>query len=270
MPGSVHKTRSEEFRLGQGSWIWAGTLVACFAVLALCEAVTPRVERASGAASDARLVTNFVLGIGTIGLAGVLPVSTIAAAVLAQETGIGLGHAVALPWIAAFALLLMARSFTIYWVHRASHAIPWIWRVHRVHHADAAVDVSTALRNHPLELLIVVPVAAATVLLIGPPVTVVLAVDTLLFALGLWQHADIALPSRIERLLDAVVVTPGFHRAHHAPDRAMHDRNYGDLVPLWDRLFGTLAPPADRTAPVGLDRAHPDRLLVQLVDPARR
>lgn len=254
----------------QVGWIWAAALLACFAVLALCEVAAPRVERGSDGASDARLVTNFALGIVTIGIASVLPLSTLAAAVFAQKLGIGLGPLVALPWIAAFALLLTARSFTTYWVHRFSHAIPWIWRIHRVHHADAAVDVSTAVRNHPLELLIIAPVAAATVVVIGPPITAVLAVDTLLFALALWQHADIALPLRIERMLDGLVITPGFHRAHHAPDRAAHDRNYGDLVPLWDRLFGTLAPPADRTAPVGLDRAHPDRLLQQLIDPVRR
>ncbi len=256
--------------MGHVGWIWAAALIACFVVLAVCEVVAPKVERALGPASDARLVTNFALGIVTIGLASVLPVSTLASAVFAQEMRIGLGQSVALPWIAAFALMLTVRSFTTYWVHRSSHAIPWIWRVHRIHHADAAVDVSTALRNHPLELLLAVPVAAATALLIGPPVTVVLAIDTILFALGMWQHADIALPPQIERFLHPVVVTPAFHRAHHAPDRTAHDRNYGDFLPLWDRLFGTLAPPADRAAPVGLDRQHPDRLLVQLVDPARR
>ena len=257
--------------MGQASWIWAAALAICFVSLALLESVIPasRGTRPPGT-TDARLVTNFGLGLLTIGVSGMLPVSTLAAALLAGDKGIGLGQSVALPWIATFALLLLARSFTTYWVHRASHAIPWIWRVHRVHHADAAVDVSTAFRNHPIELLMVAPVAAATVLLIGPPVTVVLAVDTLLFALGLWQHANIALPRPIERMLDRIVVTPSFHRAHHAPDRACHDRNYGDLVPLWDRLFGTLAPPADRAAPVGLNRAHPDRLLVQLLDPAQR
>ena len=235
-----------------GGWIWAALLVGCFALLALVEAVAPGPARSGG---DSRLFVNFSLGTVNIALGSALPVSTLAAAMFARANGLGLGHAMALPWVALFGLTLVARSFVTYWVHRLSHAMPLIWRLHRLHHGDRAVDVSTTLRNHPIELALTMPAAAATVLLLGPPVSVVLAADTLLFALVLWQHADIRTPA--EGLLGRLLVTPGLHRAHHNPRRAAHDRNFGDVMIFWDHLFGTYAPAADRDAPVGLEEAMP-------------
>lgn len=256
--------------MNEVSWSWAIALVVCFAALAVAESRAPHIESKAAFTTDRRLFTNFAMGIAWTGVSGALPISTLGAAMLAHSAGIGLCQLVALPWAAAFGLLLVARSFGNYWVHRAAHTIPAIWRVHRVHHADAAIDVSTALRNHPLELLIVAPVSALVVLLIGAPITVGLAVDTVLFAAVLWHHADLALPPRLERALQPVFVTPAFHRAHHAPDLAVHDNNYSDFLPIWDRLFGTLAPAAGRAAPVGLGRANADQWLAQLVDPLRR
>ena len=235
-----------------GGWIWAVLLVACFALLALIEAAAPGPARSGG---DRRLFVNFSLGTINIALSSLLPVSTLAAAALAGATGIGLGHVVALPWGVLLLLTLLARSFVTYWVHRLSHGVPLLWRLHRVHHGDRAVDVSTTLRNHPIELALTIPAAAATVLLLGPPISVVLAVDTLLFALALWQHADIRTPA--EPLLGRLLVTPGLHRAHHSPHRADHDRNFGDVMILWDRLFGTYAHPVDRESPVGVEEAMP-------------
>ncbi|MEO7688225.1 MAG: sterol desaturase family protein [Sphingomonas sp.] len=235
-----------------GGWIWAVLLVTCFALLALVEAIVPGPARSGG---DSRLFVNFSLGTINIALSSALPVSTLAAAALAGASGIGFGHAVALPWIALFLLTLLARSFVTYWVHRLSHVVPLLWRLHRVHHGDRAVDVSTTLRNHPIELALTIPAAAATVLLLGPPISVVLAADTLLFALALWQHADIRTPA--EPLFGRLLVTPGLHRAHHSPDRADHDRNFGDAMILWDHLFGTYAVPVDRDSPVGLEEAMP-------------
>ena len=233
-------------------WIWAVLLVVCFAVLALIEALAPGPARPGG---DKRLFVNFSLGIINIALGSALPVSTLAAAALAGATGVGLGHAVALPWAALFVLILLARSFVAYWVHRLSHGVPLLWRLHRVHHGDRAVDVSTTLRNHPIELALTVPAAAATILLLGPPISVVLAADTALFALALWQHADIRTP--LEPLVGRLLVTPGLHRAHHSPRRADHDRNFGEVMIFWDHLFGTYSPPVERDSAVGLEEAMP-------------
>jgi sterol desaturase/sphingolipid hydroxylase (fatty acid hydroxylase superfamily) len=250
-----------------GGWIWAVVLVACFALLALIEALAPGPARSGG---DTRLLVNFSLGTINIALGSALPVSTLAAAALARATGTGLGHVVALPWGALFVLTLLARSFVTYWVHRLSHSVPLLWRLHRVHHGDRAVDVSTTLRNHPIELALTIPAAAGTVLLLGPPISVVLAVDTLLFALALWQHADIRTPA--EPLLGSLLVTPGLHRAHHSPRRTDHDRNFGDVMILWDHLFGTYAVPVDRDSAVGLEEAMPgpERLVGRVARGFRR
>ena len=235
-----------------GGWIWAVLVAVCFAVLALIETIAPGPSRSGG---DGRLFVNFSLGTINIALGSALPISTLAAAALARETGVGLGHMVTMPWGILFAFTLLARSFVTYWVHRLSHGVPLFWRLHRVHHGDRAVDVSTTLRNHPVELALTLPAAAATILLLGPPISVVLAVDTLLFALALWQHADISTP--LEPLVGRLLVTPGLHRAHHSPCRAEHDRNFGDVMILWDHLFGTHAPPVDRDSAVGLEEAMP-------------
>jgi sterol desaturase/sphingolipid hydroxylase (fatty acid hydroxylase superfamily) len=198
----------------------------------------------------------------------IVPLANVGAAATGEWAQIGLAHHVALPLWGVAALLLTMQSFAAYWVHRLMHRTPILWRVHRVHHSDHAVDVSTSLRNHPLELLLVVPVETAVVLLLGAPVSAVVAVQTLLAAAGFWQHADIRLPPRLERTLARVIITPRLHRLHHNPERAIHDRNYGDFFIWWDRWFGTLDDREGR-ARVGLDGevARPDSLIEQLCSP---
>ncbi|MEP7008091.1 MAG: sterol desaturase family protein [Sphingomonas bacterium] len=243
-------------------------LAVCFAVLALLEA---RQDTYRGADSERRIVTNFTIGIMSMALGAILPFGTVAASLFAGTHGLGLFSLLALPWPAMLAILLLARSLASYGIHRLSHMSPLLWRIHRVHHADRAVDLSTALRNHPLELLPVVLVAAGIVLLLGPPVGVVIAVDGILFAAALWQHADIALPRWLEHWLGGLFVTPSVHRVHHSSSRAEHDRNYGDILILWDRLFGTYASAGLRTAPLGLEAGghEADRFVAQLASPFR-
>jgi len=239
-------------------------LAACFALLAVLELR----HGASGPTSDGpRIATNFGIGILSMGLTLVLPIGTVAAAVFAGSRGLGLGRLVPMPWPAMLVLLLLARSLANYGLHRLSHAWPPLWRLHRVHHADRAVDLSTALRNHPLELVPTLALAAVVIVLLAPPVPVVIAADAILFAATLWQHADIAAPA----WLDCIVATPALHRLHHSTRRAAHDRNYGDFLILWDRLFGSYAAPAD-PGEFGLDqhRAEADHLLPQLASPFRR
>jgi sterol desaturase/sphingolipid hydroxylase (fatty acid hydroxylase superfamily) len=259
-------------QLTQAALISLACLTICFAVLALIElgqASAQRTVRPGG--GDRRIVTNFAMGIASMTLSAVLPISTVAAALWSESAAFGLFRMMPLPWPVLLAFLLLARSFASYGVHRISHAAPLLWRLHRVHHADRSVDLSTALRNHPLELLPTLVVAAGTVALLGPPVALVITVDTILFVATFWQHADIGLPPRIERLLRRVFVTPMLHRMHHSPRRAEHDRNYGDILVIWDRLFGTYAAPDMPILETGLepDRHDPDRLLPQLASPFR-
>jgi sterol desaturase/sphingolipid hydroxylase (fatty acid hydroxylase superfamily) len=241
-------------------------LVGWFVALAVAEVAFTHNDQPRQSVDDGRLLTNFGLT-GLILLAtGILPLANIASAEVGA--GIGLAYHVHLPWIALFALTWLGQSFAAYWAHRWMHAVPLLWRVHRVHHADTAVDVSTSLRNHPLELLVMIPASALVILVLGAPVSVVVAVQSILVAAAIWEHADIMLPKRLDRALSFLLVTPRLHRLHHSPDRGNHDSNYGNSLTLWDRLFGTLNDRQERLE-VGLtrQRAAPNRLLDQICSP---
>ena len=218
--------------------------------------------------NDRRLVTNFGLAVFILFAGSLFPLAKLSASAVGQSLGIGLTRLVAMPWLWVLALALVSETFANYWVHRLMHRAPLLWRIHRVHHADNAVDVSTSYRNHPLELLVTLPVSAAVVLILGTPASIVIANQTLLMGVTLWQHADIALPPHLDRALGWLIVTPRLHRLHHNPERATHDSNYGELLTLWDRLFGTFNKTEGRGR-VGLDDqvAPPDRLLQQIWSP---
>jgi sterol desaturase/sphingolipid hydroxylase (fatty acid hydroxylase superfamily) len=243
-------------------------LVGWLILLALAELIWAPRSEPMDPSSDHRLVTNFGLWMMVLFVGGLLPLAKVASSSLGQSMDFGVARQITMPWLAAFALTLVADSLAFYWAHRLMHATPLLWRVHRVHHADGAVDVSTSLRNHPLELIVTMPVAAGVILAVGSPVSVVVAVQTVQVAATLWQHAAIALPRSLDRTLAWVFVTPRLHRLHHSPDRSLHDSNYGELFSLWDRMFGTLATIEVRGA-VGLtgERARPDRLLQQIWSP---
>ena len=240
--------------------------MAWFGILAFGEAsLQRRVVRESG--SDARLITNFGLGAIGIGAASLVPVANVGSSFAAQLFHTRLLGA-ASSWPMALVLTVVGLTLVSYWTHRAMHSIPLLWRVHRVHHADTSVDVSTSLRHHPLEMVVAIPADALVILLVGAHVPVVVAAESLLMATAFLGHADIHLPLRLDRALAWVVVTPRLHRLHHHPERRLHDSNYGDTFTLWDRLFGTFSDVTERL-PVGLDR-HPgraDHLVDQILSP---
>jgi len=225
-------------------------------------------DRSSEGASDRRLLTNFSFTLMVLGAGALFPIARLGASAAAQSLNVGILRSAHWPWLAVLAVALLAETFAAYWAHRITHQTPLLWRLHRVHHADNAVDLSTSFRNHPLELLITLPVSAVVVLIVGMPQSVVVATQTLLAGVTLWQHADLALPQRLDRALSWVIVTPRLHRLHHNPARATHDSNYGELLTLWDRLFGTFNRTEGRRG-VGLNdqAARPDRLLQQIWSP---
>jgi sterol desaturase/sphingolipid hydroxylase (fatty acid hydroxylase superfamily) len=242
-------------------------LVAWFFLLAGAEFFAARGRGIAEAGGDARLVTNFGLGVLVLAFNGLLPMAKVGSAVAGQGLGAGLAVHYAWPWAVAMAILILADSFASYWTHRAMHAVPALWRIHRVHHADCAVDVSTSVRNHPLELVVALPVSAAVILAVGAPVSAVVAAQTIMVTAVIWQHADIDVPW-LERALAPLLITPAIHRLHHSPERPLHDSNYGELIMLWDRLFGTLRRSGGRGR-VGLEGqvARSDHLLEQIWSP---
>jgi len=242
-------------------------LVAWFFLLAIAELYAARRRPAAEPAGDGRLITNFGLGVLVLASNSLIPMMKVGTSFFGEWAEVGFAVRYAWPGLLAVGVLLLADSLATYWTHRAMHAVPWLWRIHRVHHTDAAVDVSTSLRNHPLELLVTIPVSVAVIVIVGAPPTAVLAAQTIMVAASIWQHADIELP-RAERALAPLLITPTIHRLHHSPERRLHDSNYGELITLWDRLFGTFSRPRAR-ARVGLENqiAPSDRLLQQLWSP---
>ncbi len=195
-----------------------------------------------------------------------VPASSIAAA-LWSGPGLLAGWHVAL----AFTALLLVRSFTTYWLHRLFHVWKWLWRIHKVHHADTVIDCTTALRNHPFEALATTALAAATVVLLGPTPVIVAAVEAVLLVANFWQHAAIRLPDGLARRTEWLLITPRLHILHHARTRPDHDSNFGDIVSLWDRMFGTFNPPRTETVAAGLcdEDAGAHSLPHQLASPFR-
>lgn len=239
--------------------------VAVFAILALLEAIAPL--RRTAASGDARLLANFVLGILAIAASALVPFGVQEAAVLAARQRIGLFQAVATPVLIQILTAIMVQSLAAYWLHRASHRFGLLWRIHAVHHSDRAVDLSTGFRNHPLESLLTLPTALGVVVLLGLDPDMALVLVTVGYLTAFWQHAAIRLPAWLERSLRTALVTPALHRLHHAEERVVHDSNYGDLLIVWDRLFGTMRRDAPDAVTVGLvdvpseELALPDLLL---------
>jgi len=169
----------------------------------------------------------------------VLPVLAVGAAVWAQAQGIGLLHLAPLPGWLAVVLAILALDLAIYGQHILMHKTPALWRLHRMHHADPLVDVTTGLRFHPLEILLSMLLKIALVVSLGAPPVAVLLFEVILNAASLFNHANIRLPPRVEALARLILITPDLHRIHHSEIRAETDSNYGFSVPWWDRLFRT-------------------------------
>ena len=148
------------------------------------------------------------------------------------------------PWVAVVASMLLL-DLAIYVQHIMFHAVPGLWRLHRMHHADLDYDATTGLRFHPVEILISMGIKLAMVAALGPPAVAVLLFELILNATALFNHANIDLPRSVDRWLRWIVVTPDMHRVHHSSDPRETNSNYGFNLPWWDRLLGTyIAQPA--------------------------
>jgi sterol desaturase/sphingolipid hydroxylase (fatty acid hydroxylase superfamily) len=215
----------------------AAAFLAALAALALAERRWPRRGDARWAW---RQFHNFALtALGTLLVRLCFPVLAVGAAFWVEAHHIGLLHLLAAPPWLAFGVALAALDLIIYFQHRLFHRVPWLWRLHRVHHSDLAFDTSLALRFHPLELGLSMLIKIGAVLLLGAPPLAVLVFELLLSVGALFTHADLALPESVDRVLRRLLVTPDMHRVHHSPERDETDSNFGFHLAVWDRLFGT-------------------------------
>lgn len=211
-----------------------------FAAMAVWEVIAPRRLRALPRAG--RWFTNWGLSIANAGLVAGMKIGLGAAAVLAAldaaDRGIGLFHAVGWPGWIEIILAFLVLDFAIWLQHLASHKIPILWRLHRVHHADRDVDVTTAIRFHPIEIGLSMLFKIALVYSLGAAALAVILFEIVLNGSAMFNHANVRL-GRADRWLRLAVVTPDMHRIHHSIDRDEHDANYGFNLSIWDRLFRT-------------------------------
>jgi len=200
------------------------------------------------------------------------PVLAVGFALEASARGWGLFNVVMAPSWVALVVSVMVLDLAIYLQHVMFHAVPALWRLHRMHHADLEFDVSTGIRFHPIEIVLSMALKLAVVAALGPPAVAVLVFEVLLNATAMFNHSNIRIPTALDRVLRLVVVTPDMHRVHHSVHVEETNSNFGFNVPWWDRLLGTYrAQPRDghEGMTIGLAQFRTrrelwvDRLLVQ-------
>ncbi|MEK9724270.1 MAG: sterol desaturase family protein, partial [Rhodospirillaceae bacterium] len=200
------------------------------------------------------------------------PAAAVGAATAAGAAGWGLFNVTRWPGWLEVALAVAILDFAIYLQHVLVHAVPGLWRLHRMHHADLDIDVTTGARFHPVEIAFSMILKIMVVGALGAPVLAVLIFEVVLNASAMFNHANARLPLGVDRLLRLVLVTPDMHRVHHSVRSEETNSNYGFCLPWWDRLFGTYrAQPADGhdAMTIGLERFRDpgelrlDRMLLQ-------
>ena len=165
--------------------------------------------------------------------------------VYVEEQGWGLSRWIGVFGWTEFALAIVVLDLFDYLWHRANHRLPWLWRLHKAHHADTGLDVTTALRFHPSELLLSTLMKALWVVVWGPSMIAWFLFEALVSACAQFHHSNIDFPDSVERWLALLLVTPRYHAAHHAVDRRYGNANFSTIFSVWDRVFGSYARPAN-------------------------
>jgi sterol desaturase/sphingolipid hydroxylase (fatty acid hydroxylase superfamily) len=169
----------------------------------------------------------------------IFPVAAVGFALLCQNRGWGFFNQHDLPtWLAVLASVVIL-DFAIYLQHVLFHAVPMLWRLHRMHHADLDFDVTTGARFHPIEILLSMLIKLAAIMVLGPPAVAVMIFEVILNASAMFNHSNIHLPDAVDRRLRTLLVTPDMHRVHHSIEDHEANSNFGFNLSLWDRLFGT-------------------------------
>ena len=218
-----------------------GAALCIFLALALWEVRAPR--RAMLIGRGRRWPSNLgILVLDALLVRLLIPVAAVGVAVIAAQRGWGLLNIT--PWPAWLEALFgfLALDLAIYAQHVAFHKVPLLWRLHRMHHADLDIDVSTGVRFHPIEIILSMLIKIAVVILVGVPAVAVIAFEVVLNATSMFNHSNAAMPGWLDRIVRLLVVTPDMHRVHHSVLRHETDSNFGFNLPWWDRLFGTYRP----------------------------
>ncbi len=209
-----------------------------FAVMAIWEVLSPC--RPPSVSKGVRWANNLgLVFLNSVVLRLLFPAAAVGVAAVAQRHGWGLFNYYEFPIAVSVLCSVVAMDLVIYLQHVMVHAIPVLWRLHRVHHADLDYDVTTGARFHTLEIILSMLIKFATVLLLGPPLVAVVIFEVLLNATAMFNHANVRLPAGVDRMLRWFLVTPDMHRVHHSVEDDETNSNFGFSLTWWDRLFGT-------------------------------
>lgn len=212
--------------------------LGALALMALWEVVAPR--RVLTASKTVRWTNNLGLTLlNNLVLRLIFPAAAVGVAVFATEHGWGLLNFYSLPSALAVILAVVAMDFIIYLQHVMVHAVPVLWRLHRVHHADLDYDVTTGARFHPIEVILSMLIKFATIVVIGAPAIAVVIFEVILNVMAMFNHGNVRLPLGLDGVLRLVVVTPDMHRVHHSVEDNEANSNFGFNLSVWDRILGT-------------------------------
>ena len=215
-----------------------GFFIGIFVVMALWEIVAPR--RALTVSKAVRWANNLgLVFINSFVLRILFPATAVGVAAFAAEQGWGLLNYFPLPLALSVVLAVVAMDFIIYLQHVLVHAVPALWRLHRVHHADLDYDVTTGARFHPIEIILSMLIKFATIVVLGPPIIAVVIFEVVLNAMAMFNHGNVRLPLGLDRVLRLFIVTPDMHRVHHSVEDNEANSNFGFNLSVWDRILGT-------------------------------
>jgi sterol desaturase/sphingolipid hydroxylase (fatty acid hydroxylase superfamily) len=224
--------------LGHESLVRASAFAGVLAVMAAWEILAPRRPRALPRLR--RWASNLgIVLLNTALLRLVFPLAAVAFAGLGQARGWGLLNQLEAPLVGAVLASVVALDLIIYLQHVMFHAVPVLWRVHRMHHADLDFDVTTGARFHPIEIMLSMLIKFSAIAVIGAPPVAVMIFEVILNATAMFNHSNIRLPVGIDRWLRVLIVTPDMHRVHHSIEDHETNSNFGFNLSLWDRLLGT-------------------------------
>lgn len=227
-----------EFVLRHELSIRLGFFFGVFAIMAGWELMKPR--RDLTVSKIVRWANNLgLVFLNSIILRLMFPAAAVGMAAFVANQGWGIFNYFASPFWLTVVISVLVLDFIIYLQHVMVHAIPALWRLHRMHHADLDFDVTTGARFHPFEIILSMLIKFAAIMVLGPPVVAVVIFEVLLNATAMFNHGNVHIPKGIDRILRWFVVTPDMHRVHHSVEDDEANSNFGFNLPLWDRLFGT-------------------------------
>ncbi|WP_020405721.1 sterol desaturase family protein [Hahella ganghwensis] len=227
-----------EFLISNEPLIRGGAFLGIFSVMAIWEGIRP--IRARQYSRTRRWFSNLgILVLNSLLLRLLFPLAAVGTAMHVEELQWGVLNWIPIPEWLVIILAFLVLDFAIYLQHRLFHRVPVLWRLHRMHHADPEIDVSTGVRFHPLEILLSMLIKIAVVIVLGAPALAVLLFEIVLNATSLFNHTNISLPAAVEKILRWVIVTPDYHRVHHSRIPEETDSNFGFNLPWWDRWLGT-------------------------------